>query len=187
MQKHNQTNRICYNLLTLNKVGTFLYHFPESSSKTWCKINHIASHCVFCWCETLTWEQTTQVCCSLRWRQNGRHSVSNHQPHDCLFNRLFRRRSKKASKLRVTGLCVGNSPGPVNSPHKGPVTRKMFPFDDVIMVDFDDLIPASDIRIERRQVVFLCWMQDSNPRSQTQNCQQTECQLKNRLNYRGSS
>ena len=42
-------------------------------------------------------------------------------------------RSKKTLKLRVTGLCVGNSPGPVNSPHKGPVTRKMFPFDDVIM------------------------------------------------------
>ena len=28
----------------------------------------------------------------------------------------------------------GNSPGPVNSPHKGPVTRKMLPFDDVIMI-----------------------------------------------------
>ena len=28
----------------------------------------------------------------------------------------------------------GNSPGPVNSPHKWPVTRKMFPFDDVIML-----------------------------------------------------
>ena len=28
---------------------------------------------------------------------------------------------------------MGNSPGPVNSPHKGPVTRKIFPFDDVIM------------------------------------------------------
>ena len=27
-----------------------------------------------------------------------------------------------------------NSPGPVNSPHKGPVTGKMFPFDDVIMI-----------------------------------------------------
>ena len=47
--------------------------------------------------------------------------------HDCLLNRLFRRRSKKTSKLRITGLCA------VNSPHKGPVTRKMFPFDDVIM------------------------------------------------------
>ena len=48
---------------------------------------------------------------SLRWRRNGRDSVSNHQPHDCLLNRLLRRRSKKTSKLRVTGLCVGNSPG----------------------------------------------------------------------------
>ena len=33
-----------------------------------------------------------------------------HQPNDCLLNRLFRRRSKKKSKLRVTGLCAGNSP-----------------------------------------------------------------------------
>ena len=47
----------------------------------------------------------------LQWRHNGRDSVSNHQPNDCLLNRLFRRRSKKTSKLRVTGLCVGNSPG----------------------------------------------------------------------------
>ena len=46
----------------------------------------------------------------LLWRYNGHGSVSNHQPHDCLLNRLFRRRSKKTSKLRVTGLCVGNSP-----------------------------------------------------------------------------
>ena len=48
---------------------------------------------------------------TLRWRHNGRHSVSNHQPHDCLLSRLFRSRSKKTSKLRVTGLCAGNSPG----------------------------------------------------------------------------
>ena len=48
---------------------------------------------------------------SLRWRNNGRNSVSNHQPHHCLLNRLFRRRSKKTPKLRVTGLCVGDSPG----------------------------------------------------------------------------
>ena len=48
---------------------------------------------------------------SLRWRHNGRDSVSNHQPHDCLLSRLFRRRSQKTSNLRVTGLCVGNAPG----------------------------------------------------------------------------
>ena len=47
----------------------------------------------------------------LRWRHNGRDGVSNHRPHDCLLNRLFRRRWKTTSKLRVTVLCVGNSPG----------------------------------------------------------------------------
>ena len=35
--------------------------------------------------------------------------VSDHQPHDCLLNRLFRRRLKKTSNLRVTGLCEGHS------------------------------------------------------------------------------
>ena len=48
---------------------------------------------------------------SLHWRHSGRDSVSNRQPHDCLLNRLYRRRSKKTSKLRVTGHCAGNSPG----------------------------------------------------------------------------
>ena len=32
-----------------------------------------------------------------------------------------------------------------------------------VVVNFDALARASDIRIERRQVVFLCWRQDSNP------------------------
>ena len=46
---------------------------------------------------------------TLQGRHNGPDSVSNHQPHDSLLNRLFRRRSKKTSKLCVTGLCAGNS------------------------------------------------------------------------------
>ena len=51
------------------------------------------------------------VSTSLQWCHNGHNSVSNHQPHDCLLNRLFRRRSKKTSKLRVTSLCEGNIAG----------------------------------------------------------------------------
>ena len=47
---------------------------------------------------------------ALQWRHNGHTGVSNHQPHHCLLNRLFRRRSKKTSKIQVAGLCVGNSP-----------------------------------------------------------------------------
>ena len=42
--------------------------------------------------------------------QLGTTELSNHQPHNCLLSRLFRRRSKKTSKLHVTGLCAGNSP-----------------------------------------------------------------------------
>ena len=45
-----------------------------------------------------------------QWRHNDHDGVSNHQPHDCLPNRLFMRRSKKTSKLCFTGLCEGNSP-----------------------------------------------------------------------------
>ena len=47
--------------------------------------------------------------------------------------RLFSRRSKKTSKLLVASLCQGNPPVIGGSPHKGSVTRKMFPFDDVTM------------------------------------------------------
>ena len=57
---------------------------------------------------------------TLQWRHNGRGSVSNHRPPNCLLNRWFRRRSKKTSKLHVTGLCAENSP------HKWPVTRICF-------------------------------------------------------------
>ena len=42
-----------------------------------------------------------------------------------------------------------------------------------VVVNFDALAQASDIQIERRQVVFLCWMQDLNPGNQTPNRQQT--------------
>ena len=48
---------------------------------------------------------------TLHWCQNDHSGVSNHQPHGCLLNHLFRRRWKKTSKPCVTGLCAENSPG----------------------------------------------------------------------------
>ena len=59
---------------------------------------------------TLLFEGYTVCLLSLQWRHDGRGSVSSHQHHDCLLNRLFRLISRKTSKLRVTGLCAGNSP-----------------------------------------------------------------------------
>ena len=95
---------------------------------------------------------------TLQWRHNGRDNVSNHQPHDCLLNGLFRRRSKKISKLRVTGLCAGNHRGQVNSPHKWTVTRKTFPFDDVIMSQYHDAYWLSSPRtfwLQHQTISFL--------------------------------
>ena len=72
---------------------------------------------------------------ALQWRHNGRDGVSNHQPHDCLLNRFFRRtdQGQHQSFAPLAFLC-GIHRWPVKSPHKWPVTRKMFPFDHVIMV-----------------------------------------------------
>ena len=69
------------------------------------------------WRESIGVIALAAACCallfsikSLQWRHNEHNVILNQQPHDCLLNRLFRRRSKKISKLRVTGLCEGNSP-----------------------------------------------------------------------------
>ena len=82
---------------------------------------------VRCW----IWDKGTSTLCDLwasQCRHNERDGVSNHQPHDCFFKRLFRRRSKKTSKLRVTGLCernsrvTGESPPPQHPPPPTPPT-----------------------------------------------------------------
>ena len=58
--------------------------------------------------QSVLWDVMTLI--SLEWRHNERHGFSNHRRLHCLLSCWFRRRSKKAPKLRVTGLCAGNSP-----------------------------------------------------------------------------
>ena len=77
---------------------------------------------------------------SLQWRHNERHGVSNHRRLDCLLKRLFRRRSKKTPKLRVAGLCEGNSPVSARwFPSQRASYTDMFPFDDVIMMYLNNI------------------------------------------------
>ena len=54
--------------------------------------------------------KTKRVILSLQWRHFERDGVSSHRCIDWLSNHLSRRRSKKISKLRVTGLCAKNLP-----------------------------------------------------------------------------
>ena len=115
---------------------------------------------------------------TLRWRHNGRDSVSNHQPHNWLLNRLFRRRWKKTPKLRVTGLYAGNSPGTGEFPPQMTSNSVMFPFDDVTMIQhfsftkyiYNPIWEFSTILFrpqesEIRNSVFptlICWCQMNN-------------------------
>ena len=71
---------------------------------------------------------------SLYWRHDKRNGVSNLQPHDCLLN-LYSSADQRKHQSSLS-LAFGREihRWPVTSPHKGPVTRKMLPFDDFIML-----------------------------------------------------
>ena len=93
INKHYFCNRLYLRYTELFTVQLFWYHFTEV-------------HVLRAWLAAR----------SLQWRHNGHDSISNHQPRICFLNHLFRRRSKKTSKLRVTGLCAWNSPGTCEFP-----------------------------------------------------------------------
>ena len=92
----------------------YCYYFRASSMSFGCAGYRqqcmIGYHsCVYVIMQFVFCDLWLYVVVTLQWRHNGYDSVSNHQPHDCLLNRLFRRRSTKTPKLRVTGFCEGNS------------------------------------------------------------------------------
>ena len=108
-------------MLVKEAPGVYIVHRPHTESSYHCQLADVMVECKWCfWVNgdlclvdpyCMVQCLTNNVHAALRWRHNGSDSVSNHQPRDCLPNRLFRRRWKKASKLRDTGLCAGNSPG----------------------------------------------------------------------------
>ena len=61
--------------------------------------------------------------------------------------------SKKTSKLRITGLCEENPPVTGGSPLKGPVMRKMFLFDDFIMIVMNQVVVESIVASYWHQVI----------------------------------
>ena len=70
---------------------------------------------------------------SLQWRHNGRDGVSNHQPQIVYSSVYSGTDQRKHQSFASLAFVRGIHRWPVNSPHKRPVTRKMFPFDDGIM------------------------------------------------------
>ena len=96
----------CYNTADADDLAT-----QRTRSSAAIVLSHLTRNILISTQETLIfWENGLFNGSALQWRHNEGDGVSTHQPHDCLLNRLFRCRSNQTSKLRVTGLCEGNSP-----------------------------------------------------------------------------
>ena len=92
----------------------------------------------------------------LQWRHNEHHGVSNHQQLHCLFKRLFRSSNQRKHQSSASLAFVrGTHRWPVDSPHKGPVTRKMFQFDNVIMARTWTVCIVSTASVIDRYYLFL--------------------------------
>ena len=66
--------------------------------------------------------------------------------YSVVYSDADQRKHQSSASLAFVG---GIHRGPVNSPHKWPVTRKMFPFDDVIMDTYMQLVYVC--------VIWFCW------------------------------
>ena len=111
------------NLLLSTKI--YLYRCGKVNNKK--ELYRLFSHrrmCELTECTKDLYQRSFHTQWTLQWRHNDGDGVSNHQRLYCLLNPSFRRSSKKTSKLRITGCFEG---------HRSPVTRKMFPVDEVIM------------------------------------------------------
>ena len=102
---------------------------------------------------------------ALHRRHNVGGSVSNHQRLHCLLKCRFRRRSK----LRVTGLCAGNSLVTGECPAQKASNAEMLPFDDVIMETFATGDRCAQFIFDRKRweilytFHYLLWIWRSGP------------------------
>ena len=125
---------VCLNKRLSKQSGRRWFETPSPSlwrhfnGLQWIHIPCTLLGCVVfcCGCNISSHSIHTQAA-PLQWHHNDCDGVSNHQPDDCLLNRLFGCRSKEASKLRVTGLCEGNSSVTGESPaHRASNAENVF-------------------------------------------------------------
>ena len=129
----------------LQTITTFVY-LPATEAATLGNslINEPCVTLVVYWPSIIIYSISHQICTglccalllffSLQWPHNEPTGISTHRRLDCLFNHLFKPTLKETSEPALLTLCEGNHRWPMDSPHKGLVTRKPFPFEDVIMV-----------------------------------------------------
>ena len=121
---HIYYHRRCVFLFPLDIAvfaGTVMSKF---TSHTWFQIYDVLRH--------LLVPCKTDLClyAILQWHYNGRDDTSLTIVYLTVYSGADQRKHQSSTSLAFER---GIHRSPVNSPHKWPVTRKMFPFDDVIM------------------------------------------------------
>ena len=116
---HLMQSKFCISIMTRLDKGLLHHVWPFKSQGPWQITMHTIMHilsakhscCHIRCCNTILFNTIVQTTwhVTLQWRHNEGDGVSNHRRLDCLLNRLIRHRSKKTSKIHVTGFCEGNS------------------------------------------------------------------------------
>ena len=100
---------------------------------------------------------------TLRWRHNDRHGVPNHVYSHVCWGAHQRKYQSPASLAFIMGI----HRSPVDSPHKGPVTRKVFPFDDVIMIRMDVVCMIAPLAVKQR---WRIWVKSTSAKPPQKHC-----------------
>ena len=108
-------HNIAYSVTKTNAWYSSYYEFTEDTHAT---LLRTGSPSLFPW----------------QWRHNERDGVSNHRCLYCLLIIGSGADQRKRQSYALLAFVRWIQRWPVNSPHKRPVTGKMFPFDDVIML-----------------------------------------------------
>ena len=116
--------RMCY----FNSLSWITIHIQQSTPK------RSTGSVLFCHYDDVTMSGMVSLITSLTIVYSTVYSGADQRKHQSPASLAFP--SSNGNSFRVAGPLCGEFTGPrspVNSPHKGPVTRKLFPFDDVIM------------------------------------------------------
>ena len=138
MSHGDHTNKICTDIPFTTTLSTHQEIWPSILVSNFrllsvLKIEWILKHCIHI-ALILRISDPRGWILSSRWRHNGRDSVlitSLTIVYSTVYSDADQRQHQSSASLAFVW---GIHRGPVNSPHKWPVTRKIFPFDDVIMV-----------------------------------------------------
>ena len=119
-------------MLSLQNINSLSYHISKQKFAKEIQSGRL-SYTLYQFIEALFFISSM----SLQWRHNRCDGVSHHRPRDCLLNRCSGADQRKHQSSVSLAFVRGIHRWSGNSPHKWPVTWKMFPFDDVIMLVFE--------------------------------------------------